>query len=306
VIHLAYLAERQAEIGEARLAELRARQEIAQGEAARNAVLLEARERDARLASSQADANAQDAEMARQAARSAEQRAQTAQEDLKASQQQFAELQAKQTERGMVLTLGDALFDTAQSNLKPGATQTLDRLARFMRENEGTRVLIEGYTDARGTAEYNQELSRRRASAVAEALESRGTDRSRVNVAGRGEDLPVANNDSAPEDRDHANCGIWLDQDYLFGSHAQSLTRSRNTVRWTGMTFGRRTRTISLRLITREPCWISRRGRDCSRRETAARTSLRSEPVLDAYLRVRSPAGEHRGQLAMSSVAYSQ
>lgn len=197
VIHLAYLAERQAEIGEARLGELRARQEIAQGEAARNAVLLEARERDARLASSRADANAQDAEMARQAARSAEQRAQTAQEDLKASQQQFAELQAKQTERGMVLTLGDVLFDTAQSNLKPGATQTLDRLARFMRENEGTRVLIEGYTDARGTAEYNQELSRRRASAVAEALESRGTDRSRVNVAGRGEDLPVANNETA-------------------------------------------------------------------------------------------------------------
>lgn len=197
VIHLAYLAERQAEIGEVRLGELRAREQIARGEADRNAVLLEAREREAQLASSRANANAQDAETARQAARSADQRAQAAQEELEASKQEFAELQAKQTERGMVLTLGDVLFDTAQAELKPGATKTLDRLAQFMRDNDGTRVMIEGYTDSRGSSEYNQDLSRRRAAAVAEALESRGTDRNRVNVAGRGEDLPVANNDTA-------------------------------------------------------------------------------------------------------------
>ena len=190
VIHLSYLAERQAEIGEVRLAELRAREQIARGEADRNAALLEARNREAA-------ASAQDANQARQTAMVAEQRLQTAQDSLEEAQRKFAEMQAKQTERGMVLTLGDVLFDTARSDLKPGAAPTLDRLAQFLRDNGSTRVLIEGYTDSRGTAEYNQDLSRQRANAVAQALESRGADRSRVNAAGRGEELPVASNDTA-------------------------------------------------------------------------------------------------------------
>ena len=64
ITHLSYVAERHAEIGIARLAEIRAREQIAQGEAERNAVLLEAREHEARLANSRADENAQEAEAA--------------------------------------------------------------------------------------------------------------------------------------------------------------------------------------------------------------------------------------------------
>lgn len=203
VIHLSYLAERQANIGQARLAEVRARQQIASAEADRNAVLLEARERQARLAMTQANASAREAELAQQAALAANQRTTAANEratstlaELEETNRQLVELQATQTERGMVMTLGDVLFDTAQADLKPGAATTVDRLARFLQENPETRLLIEGYTDSRGSAEYNMDLSRRRAAAVSAALEARGMPSNRTNIAGRGELLPVASNET--------------------------------------------------------------------------------------------------------------
>jgi len=196
VVHLATLAIRQAEIGTARLAEVRARLQIADGEAERNAVLLEAREREARLASSQAAASELAADVSQQAALLAERRAQSSRRQLEQSQRELAALQAKQTKRGMVLTLGDVLFDTDQAELKPGAAPTLDRLAQFLRDNDDARVLIEGYTDSRGTDDYNNDLSRRRAAAVAAALETRGISDNRVNVTGRGETLPVASNET--------------------------------------------------------------------------------------------------------------
>src|SRR5262249_59095514 len=109
----------------------------------------------------------------------------------------LADLQAKQTDRGMVLTLGDVLFDTAAATLKPGAASTLDRVAAFMKQNDGTKVIVEGHTDSRGSAEYNQQLSERRAQSVADALAFRGVDRNRVEPVGRGKELPVASNDNA-------------------------------------------------------------------------------------------------------------
>jgi len=183
ITHHAYVAERQAEIGQARLAELRSKEQVSQGEAERNRVLLEARTmqaesamRDARTAQSQAQAQSQEAEAARKA---------------------LAELQAKQTERGMVLTLGDVLFDTAQATLKPGANLAIDRLAQFMQGNPDTRIIIEGHTDSRGSDEYNLNLSERRAQAVSSELISRGIASSRFEVLGRGKSYPVATNDDA-------------------------------------------------------------------------------------------------------------
>ena len=200
VVHLSYLAERQAEIGETRLEELRSRQQIARGEADRTAVLLETRERQAQLAAMRAGEQTRQADAAREAAVAATQNALSARAQREETQRKLAELQATQTERGMVLTLGDVLFDTSQANLKPGAGQTLDRVAQFLRKNDETRVLIEGYTDSRGSAQYNQDLSRKRAGAVSSALEIRGAAPGRVTVAGRGETLPVASNDT-PEGR---------------------------------------------------------------------------------------------------------
>lgn len=181
--HYSYLASQQAKTGMERVNEARAREQVTQGEAERNRVLLEARTREAEAAKAAAEQQARQAEAARQ--------------EAEATQRQLAELQAQQTERGMVLTLGDVLFDTAAATLKPGAAVQLDRVASFLQQNEGTKVMIEGHTDSRGPDQYNQELSQRRAQAVADALAFRGIDRSRVEAVGRGESLPVASNDTA-------------------------------------------------------------------------------------------------------------
>jgi outer membrane protein OmpA-like peptidoglycan-associated protein len=180
VVHLAYLAERHAEIGLERVKEAQARQRIAKAEEERNAVLLEARSAEARAA-----------EEAAQTSRESALQARTELEDL---QRQYAELAAKKTERGMVLTLGDVLFDTDQATLKPGAATEIERLATFLQENADMRIRIEGHTDSVGTEDYNQELSRRRAQAVADALVSRGIAQSRIEVVGRGEGFPVVSN----------------------------------------------------------------------------------------------------------------
>jgi outer membrane protein OmpA-like peptidoglycan-associated protein len=107
------------------------------------------------------------------------------------------ELQAKHTDRGMVLTLGDVLFDTDKATLKSGAIQNIDKVAGFMRKYDERTVLIEGHTDNTGDPEYNLELSINRALAIKGALEARGVDSARIDTSGLGEEQPVASNDSA-------------------------------------------------------------------------------------------------------------
>jgi outer membrane protein OmpA-like peptidoglycan-associated protein len=218
-LHYAYLASQQAQTGEARIKEQRSKQEIAQGEAERNKVLLEARTNEAEKAAAAAKEQAAAAEAARQQALSAQAQA----EDV---QRQLADLQAKQTDRGMVLTLGDVLFDTSKATLKPGAESVMDRVATFMEKNPDTKVVIEGHTDSRGSDEYNQELSRRRAEAVADALASRGIDRGRVAAVGKGEGLPVASNDTTAGRQQNRRVEIvFSDKEGHFASGANATYR---------------------------------------------------------------------------------
>lgn len=173
--HLAYLAERRAETGLARIDEAEARERIDRSEQERQSVLIESRERQAQMAR-------EEAAMSRA--------------ELDKMREEYAALQAKQTDRGMILTLGDVLFDTDQATLKPGAMVTIDRLAEFLERNQGTHIRIEGHTDSVGASEYNAALSERRARAVADALVTRGTSSARVATEGRGEGFPVATNDT--------------------------------------------------------------------------------------------------------------
>ena len=96
-----------------------------------------------------------------------------------------------------MLTLGDVLFDTGRAELKPGAERTIDKLTSFLNENPERKVQIEGFTDSQGTDEYNQQLSQRRADAVASAIIGRGIQSDRVRARGYGEEFPVASNDNA-------------------------------------------------------------------------------------------------------------
>jgi outer membrane protein OmpA-like peptidoglycan-associated protein len=189
VNHLAYLALRHAQAGEARVATATARQEVAQAEQERNRIVLQTRERETQRARNEAESSKSEAESARSTA-------QAAQSQLASAQQELRDLQAKQTERGMVMTLGDVLFDTARATLKPGAERSLDRLAQFLKSNPGTRIIVEGHTDSVGSAAYNEELSQRRAQAVTEALSAKDVPPDQYQAKGLGKAYPVASNET--------------------------------------------------------------------------------------------------------------
>lgn len=118
-------------------------------------------------------------------------------------QQQLAELQelkamqAQNSDRGMVLTLGDVLFDTNEATLKPDATQNLMQVASFLSKYPDRTLVIEGHTDNTGDSEYNMDLSTRRAIAVKSMLASQGVEHHRIVSRGMGEHSPVASNANA-------------------------------------------------------------------------------------------------------------
>ena len=109
---------------------------------------------------------------------------------------QLKELNAKQTERGMVVTLGDVLFDSGKSQLLPGATVNMAKLAGFFSRNPQRTASIEGYTDSIGNGSANQALSQRRADAVMTALVQLGVRPDRLSTRAFGEEQPVASNDT--------------------------------------------------------------------------------------------------------------
>jgi outer membrane protein OmpA-like peptidoglycan-associated protein len=121
----------------------------------------------------------------------------TAQLESEELQRQIAALNAKKTERGLVVTLGDVLFSTGQSDLKGGAQNNLGKLAAFLNRYPETTVMIEGHTDNVGNDDMNQGLSQRRADSVKSFLTSHGVGIARLSVNGKGESSPIAGNDSA-------------------------------------------------------------------------------------------------------------
>lgn len=89
------------------------------------------------------------------------------------------------------------LFDVNQSSLQPQARRNLEELAAILNKYADTEVLIEGHTDASGSADHNLTLSRNRAYAVASVLESQQVAATRFSIMGYGEDQPVADNETA-------------------------------------------------------------------------------------------------------------
>jgi outer membrane protein OmpA-like peptidoglycan-associated protein len=195
--HKAYIAQRNADISRELIAEAEGRQEIQNGEVERNRVIAEARTREAEGRARQAAALVSEAELAASAAEARAREADAARERNAELERQLQDLQARQTDRGLVLTLGDVLFDTSQADLKPGAASTIDRLAQFMQDYPDRAVRIEGHTDSRGSDELNQTLSERRANAVRDALLDRGVAATRIVAVGMGERYPVASNETA-------------------------------------------------------------------------------------------------------------
>ena len=138
-----------------------------------------------------------EANLARQQAADAQAGAAQDQASMAAMQAQMDEMNAKKTPRGMVITLGDVLFDTNQAQLKSGGARNVQKLAEFLKRYPQRTVLIEGFTDSRGSESSNQVLSEQRAQAVSMALTGMDVGRDRVSTKGYGEAYAVASNDTA-------------------------------------------------------------------------------------------------------------
>lgn len=171
--HLAYLAYRRAQAAQ-QLAERSAQEERLQSAGADRERL-------------RANLNQLDAASARQQAAQADQRADSLALALD-------RLKAQQTDRGLVVTLGDVLFSTDEARLQPGAQRTAQELANVLKQHPQHRVRIEGFADARGSDEHNLKLSTRRAEALRDALVSLGVSTDRIEAVGLGEAYPVASN----------------------------------------------------------------------------------------------------------------
>lgn len=179
--------------------------EMVQAEdALRRAELAAADGEDSSVVASQSYVATQSLSAARAAA--GERRAQRQVEDLERTREevrvgalkgQLADLRARQTDRGVVVTLGDVLFETASAQLTPGGQRQVERVAQAVRDNPERTVLVEGHADSRGSAGYNYDLSQRRADSVRAALILNGVPPSQVVARGLGEDVPVASNATA-------------------------------------------------------------------------------------------------------------
>ncbi len=211
VEHFAYLAKQRSAIAREAANVKLAEQAVDAASAERSTVLLKARtleadqavrlaeaqKREAVIAGERAEAARLQAGAMTAEAEKAKAEALAAEAQMKKLQAQIAELQATQSERGLVITLGDVLFDTNKSELRSGARYTIDKLAAFLAEYPTRNVLIEGFTDSTGSVEYNQRLSERRAEAVRNVLAAQGIDPRRLMIRGYGVEYPVAGNETA-------------------------------------------------------------------------------------------------------------
>jgi outer membrane protein OmpA-like peptidoglycan-associated protein len=97
---------------------------------------------------------------------------------------------------GLVVTFDSGLlFDFDSSVLRAESKRNLDNLAANLSSFGDSKLLLVGHTDSQGADDYNLDLSRRRATAVASYLEAQGVSAARVETTGRGESEPIASND---------------------------------------------------------------------------------------------------------------
>ncbi len=164
---------------------------LAEGErAARAKAEAEAKTREAAI-------RAREVEQARALAAAEAARAAKAKAEADQLMRELSDLKAKQTERGIVLTIGDVLFATGKADLSSDALRSVDKLADFLQKYPNRNVLIEGHTDSVGSDEFNLTLSQKRADSVKETLISKAIHEERIATKGYGKNYPVASNETA-------------------------------------------------------------------------------------------------------------
>ncbi len=204
VDHLAYMASQQVSIAQA-TASSQAAQKITQGAAAeRDQMLLQQRTAQVDSAQMQLQASEQDnaqlnveLDRADDNARMDQQRVERSDARVDALEMQLIALDARKTDRGMVVTLGDVLFNTGQAQLLPDRSGNMNKLADFFKQYPNRTASIEGYTDSVGSSASNYDLSQRRANAVMAALTDRGVPADRLSTRAFGPESPTASNETS-------------------------------------------------------------------------------------------------------------
>lgn len=185
--HLAYLARQEMEIARTRASEGALQAKVAALAKDRDELLLEARATELSRERERSAGYREEAALAhREAAQARESAERLAREN--------ADLKAEETSRGIVFTMEDVVFATGGATLQPGAKQMLGRVADYLNEFPDRLVRIEGHTDSAGSDAFNQDLSERRATTVANFLIAQGVDPARVRAEGFGEQQPIAPN----------------------------------------------------------------------------------------------------------------
>lgn len=168
----------------------REEKELALQEQAESARAAELASQEAEQARKLAESRASEADFARR-------EADLASQQINSLTRQLENLQLRQTESGVVVTLGDVLFNSGETNLAEGAQASLAEVVELLQTEPSKKIRVEGHTDSSGEANANAELSQKRADSVRLALIDLGIDGDRITSKGMGQDFPIASNADA-------------------------------------------------------------------------------------------------------------
>ena len=189
---LADAARAKAEADQAAAEQRRLQAELIATKEAAERAKAEAAQAQAAAAAEKAQREAAEAERLRQ-------QAELEKQQLRAQllQQLNAVLETKDTDRGLVVTMADVLFDSGQYTLRPAAREKLAKLSGIVLAHPGLRLAAEGHTDSTGGADFNQRLSVKRAEAVTTYLGGQGVAQDALSAEGFGDTLPISPNNTA-------------------------------------------------------------------------------------------------------------
>ena len=177
----------------------RAQAELDQAAAERARAEAQRDQAQAEAARSAALAEQQKAQAETERARRAEEEAIRQKEEMRARllRQLNQVLETKDTDRGLLVSMPDVLFDSGQYTLKPAARERLARIAGIVLAYPELKLEIEGHTDSTGSDVFNQSLSEKRAATVRDYLLDSSVPMSNVVARGFGKLRPIAANNTA-------------------------------------------------------------------------------------------------------------